>query len=167
MAFFVPAIMALAHGAAAAGTAAGQAAGTAGAAVGHGAMAAGSAIGHGAETAGSTIGKMEGVGSDAGASGAPSASAPSFLGKADAFMQRPAVQESQKAVSGLMGAAGRDTGVSSSEPRNSIENPIAPSPSFGGNEIGGSSMPMMQGVMSNPFGASSQKALTDSLSRNG
>jgi hypothetical protein len=155
MAFFVPAIMALAHGTAAAG-----------AAVGHGAMAAGSAIGHGAEKAASSIDKMGGVGSGAGTSSTP-ASTSSFLGKADAFLQRPVVQESQKAVSGLIGAAGRDTGVPNSQPGNSIENPIASSPSFGGNEISGTSMPIMQGVMSNPFGASSQKALTDSLSRNG
>ena len=87
MAFFVPAIMALAHGAAAAGTAAGQAAGTAGAAVGHGAMAAGSAIGHGAETVGSDIGKGaqdfyhgEGLGNSSPAISTPSASMPAAGG---------------------------------------------------------------------------------------
>ena len=47
-----------------------------------------------------------------------------------------------------------------------MENPIAPSPSFPG---GDSAMPqaLMPGAMDIPFGAPSQRALNDTLLRNG
>ena len=56
MAWFIPAIMALGHGAAAAGAAVGHGAAVAGEAVAHGAEAAGHGIEHGAQAVGSKLG---------------------------------------------------------------------------------------------------------------
>ena len=174
MAFFIPAIMALAHGAAAAGEAVAHGAAAAGEAVGHGAEAAGQGIEHGAQAVGSKFG-IGGGGESAGASrpagGAASSDgspgkAPSMMDKMDAFMNRPAVKQTNQSLTGLMNAAGKDSGVSNSQSSTPIENPIAPSPSFPG---GDSAMPqaLMPGAMDEPFGAPGRRALSDTLSRNG
>jgi hypothetical protein len=195
MAWFIPAIMALGHGAAAAGEAVAHGAAAAGEAVGHGAEAAGQGIEHGAQAVGSKFG-IGGGGESAGASmpsggaaasdGSPSAAmsaagndgssaasnlgigpkSPSFLDKADAFMKRPSVKQTNQSLTGLMNAAGKDSGVSNSQSSTPIENPIAPSPSFPG---GDSAMPqaLMPGAMDEPFGAPGRRALSDTLSRNG
>jgi hypothetical protein len=95
-----------------------------------------------------------------------SSAASKFLDKADAFMKRPAVKQTNQSLTGLMNAAGKDSGVSNSQSSTPIENPIAPSPSFPG---GDSAMPqaLMPGAMDEPFGAPGRRALSDTLSRNG
>ena len=180
MAWFIPAIMALGHGAAAAGAAVAHGAAAAGEAVGHGAEAAGQGIEHGAQAVGSKFG-IGGGGESAGASmpaggaaasdGSPGAAmpatkAPSLLDKADAFMQRPSVKAGQDSLNSMMKGAGGGGGVPNNQPGEQVENPIAPSSSFPG---GDSAMPqaLMPGAMDEPFGAPGRRALSDTLSRNG
>ena len=65
----------------------------------------------------------------------------------------------------LMGA-NKSSAVPDEQHGESVQNPIAPSPSFPG---GDSAMPqaLMPGAMDIPFGAPSQRALNDTLLRNG
>jgi len=185
MAWFIPAIMALGHGAAAAGEAVAHGAAAAGEAVGHGAEAAGRGIEHGAQAVGSKLG-IGGGGESAGASmpaggaasgaGAPSAAmpaagnvatkAPSMMDKADSFMSRPTTKAFANMGGSLVGSAGKSSPVPNEQAGAPVENPIAPSPSFPG---GDSAMPqaLMPGAMDIPFGAPSQRALNDTLLRNG
>jgi hypothetical protein len=95
-----------------------------------------------------------------------STKAPSLLDKADAFMQRPSVKAAQNGASDLMKGAQGGGGVPNNQPGEQVENPIAPSPSFPG---GDSAMPqpLMPGMMDNPFGAPSQRALIESMRRGG
>jgi hypothetical protein len=69
-------------------------------------------------------------------------------------------------VSSLIGAAKGNPGPNGEQPVESVQNPIAPSPSFPG---GDSAMPqaLMPGSMDAPFGASGRRALSDTLLRNG
>ena len=177
MAWFIPAIMALGHGAAAAGEAVAHGAAAAGEAVGHGAEAAGQGIEHGAQAVGSKFG-IGGGGESAGASmpaggaassdGSPSAAtkAPSMMDKADAFMSRPSVKAAQNIGGNIFKGAGQSSSVPNEQSGAPVENPIAPSPSFPG---GDSAMPqaLMPGAMDEPFGAPGRRALSDTLSRNG
>jgi hypothetical protein len=167
MAFFIPAIMALGHGAVAAGQA-----------VAHGAEVAGSEIGKGASAVGSKMGIGGATGSaDAAAgAGAPGAAmpaagnvatkAPSMMDKTDAFMSRPSIKAAQNIGGDIFKGAGQSSPVPNEQSGAAVQNPIAPSPSFPG---GDSAMPqaLMPGMMENPFGAPSQRALNDTLSRNG
>ena len=180
MAAILPAIMALGHGAAAAGaSAAGAAGGAAASAAGAtggaaaGAAGAGTAAGAGLAGAGAgTVGAaMPAVGSAAGISADGSLAtlatkAPSLLDKADVFMQRPSVKAGQDSLNSMMKGAGGGGGVPNNQPGEQVENPIAPSPSFPG---GDSAMPqaLMPGSMDAPFGASGRRALSDTLLRNG
>ena len=180
MAWFIPAIMALGHGAAAAGAAVAHGAAAAGEAVGHGAEAAGQGIEHGAQAVGSKFG-IGGGGESAGASmpaggaaasdgspGAamPAAKAPSMMDKTDAFMSRPSVKAAQNIGGDIFKGAGQSSPVPNEQSGAPVENPIAPSPSFPG---GDSAMPqaLMPGAMDEPFGAPGRRALSDTLSRNG
>ena len=185
MAWFIPAIMALGHGAAAAGEAVAHGAAAAGEAVGHGAEAAGQGIEHGAQAVGSKFG-IGGGGESAGASmpaggaassdGSPSAAmpaagnvaakAPSMMDKMDAFMSRPSVKAAQNIGGNIFKGAGQSSSVPNEQSGAPVENPIAPSPSFPG---GDSAMPqaLMPGAMDEPFGAPGRRALSDTLSRNG
>jgi len=175
MAAILPAIMALGHGAAAAGASAAGAAGSAGATGGAAAGAAGAGTAAGAGLAGAgagTVGAaMPAVGSAAGISADGSLAtlatkAPSLLDKADVFMQRPSVKAGQDSLNSMMKGAGGGGGVPNNQPGEQVENPIAPSPSFPG---GDSAMPqaLMPGSMDAPFGASGRRALSDTLLRNG
>jgi len=175
MAAILPAIMALGHGAAAAGASAAGAAGSAGATGGAAAGAAGAGTAAGAGLAGAgagTVGAaMPAVGSAAGISADGSLAtlatkAPSLLDKADVFMQRPSVKAGQDILNSMMKGAGGGGGVPNNQPGEQVENPIAPSPSFPG---GDSAMPqpLMPGMMDNPFGAPSQRALIESMRRGG
>jgi hypothetical protein len=190
MAWFIPAIMALGHGAAAAGEAVAHGAAAAGEAVGHGAEAAGQGIEHGAqavgskfgiggggEAAGSEIGKgaeavesktgIGGGGESAGASmpagGAAAKPAPGFM---KSTMQNAMKDQINGGFSSVLGAGMKSSPVPNEQSGAPVENPIAPSPSFPG---GDSAMPqaLMPGAMDIPFGAPSQRALNDTLLRNG
>ena len=185
MAWFIPAIMALGHGAATAGAAVGHGAAVAGEAAAHGAEAAGQGIEHGAQAVGSKLG-IGGGGESAGASmpaggaaasdGSPSAAmpaagsastkAPSMMDKMDSFMDRPSVKMAQKMGGNIFKGAGQSSPVPNEQSGAPVENPIAPSPSFPG---GDSAMPqaLMPGAMDIPFGAPSQRALNDTMLRNG
>ncbi len=169
--------MALAHGAAAAGQAVAHGAEAAGQGVAHGAESAGSEIGKGAEAVGSKMGIGGGGGGGAAAgTGTPSAAmpaagsastkAPSMMDKMDSFMDRPSVKMAQNMGGNIFKGAGQSSPVPNEQSGAPVENPIAPSPSFPG---GDSAMPqaLMPGAMDIPFGAPSQRALNDTLLRNG
>ena len=162
MAGFIQAIMALGHGAAAAAT---GAAGTAGAA-GGAAAGAGAGTAAGTGLAGASTGAAGTVGAAMPAAGSVATKAPSLIDKADAFMNRPSVGTAQKIGGDIFKGAGQSSPVPNEQSGAPVENPIAPSPSFPG---GDSAMPqaLMPGAMDIPFGAPSQRALNDTLLRNG
>jgi len=213
MAAILPAIMAVGHGAAAAGASAagaagGAAAGAAGAAGGAAAGAAGTGTAAGAGLAGAGAGAA-GAGTSAGAGLAGAGAAGTAAGSAGAAMPAvgsaadPALMGANSVpatssgggmmgsmlgklpkmpksfeppggmkgqisggVSSLIGAAKGNPGPNGEQPVESVQNPIAPSPSFPG---GDSAMPqaLMPGSMDAPFGASGRRALSDTLLRNG
>ena len=173
----LPAIMAVGKGAMAAGQAVAHGAEAAGQGVAHGAESAGSEIGKGAEAVGSKMGIGGGGGGGAAAgTGTPSAAmpaagsastkAPSMMDKMDSFMDRPSVKMAQNMGGNIFKGAGQSSPVPNEQSGAPVENPIAPSPSFPG---GDSAMPqaLMPGAMDIPFGAPSQRALNDTLLRNG
>ena len=177
MAWIIPAIMAVGKGAMAAGQAVAHGAEAAGQGVAHGAESAGSEIGKGAEAVGSKMGIGGGGGGGAAAgTGTPSAAmpaagsastkAPSMMDKMDSFMDRPSVKMAQNMGGDIFKGAGQSSPVPNEQSGAPVENPIAPSPSFPG---GDSAMPqaLMPGAMDIPFGAPSQRALNDTLLRNG
>ena len=170
MAGFISAIMALGHGAEAAGTAVAHGAAAVGEAVGHGAEAAGQGIEHGAQAVGSKFGiggGRESAGASMPAGGAAASDgSPTFLDKADAFMKRPTVTLAKDSLNSMLMGANKSSAVPDEQHGESIQNPIAPSPSFPG---GDSAMPqaLMPGAMDEPFGAPGRRALSDTLSRNG
>ena len=191
MAGFIPAIMALGHGAATAGAAVGHGAAVAGEAAAHGAEAAGQGIEHGAQAVGSKLG-IGGGGESAGASmpaggaspGAAmpavgSAADPSLMGAnsvpaaakpAPGFMKSTMKNAMKDQINGgfssVLGAGMKSSPVPNEQSGALVENPTAPSPSFPG---GDSAMPqaLMPGAMDIPFGAPSQRALNDTMLRNG
>jgi hypothetical protein len=66
----------------------------------------------------------------------------------------------------MMKGAGGGGGVPNNQPGEQVENPIAPSPSFPGGD-NAMPQPLMPGMMENPFGAPSQRALIESMRRGG
>ena len=179
MAAILPAIMAVgssaASGAAGAGAAAGGAAGAgaagaaAGGAAAAGAAGAAAAGGAGAAGVGAGAAGVAGAGAPGAAmpaAGSVAAKAPSMMDKMDAFMNRPSVKTAQNIGGNIFKGAGQSSPAPNEQAGAPVENPIAPSPSFPG---GDSAMPqpLMPGAMDTPFGASSKRALSDTLSRNG
>jgi len=181
MAWFIPAIMALGHGAATAASTAGSAAGSAGAAIGHGAAAAGEAAAHGAEAVGSEIGKgAESLGHDMGFGGGGGASmpaggasptaggvaapapvatpaakpAPGFM---KSTMQNAMKDQINGGFSSVLGAGMKSSPVAPAEQGQTIQNPISGESQFSLD----SSMP--SAIM--PAGG--QRGLSDTLLRNG
>ena len=89
-----------------------------------------------------------------------------MMDKMDSFMDRPSVKMAQNMGGNIFKGAGQSSPVPNEQSGAPVENPIAPSPSFPG---GDSAMPqaLMPGAMDIPFGAPSQRALNDTLLRNG
>jgi hypothetical protein len=100
------------------------------------------------------------------AAGSVAAKAPSMMDKMDAFMNKPSVKTAKDIGGDIFKGAGQSSPAPNEQSGAPVENPIAPSPSFPG---GDSAMPqaLMPGAMDIPFGAPSQRALNDTLSRNG